>query len=248
MEFDPGIRVRHRMAMLGAIETAAVLLVAQRGFDAVTAQDIAAEAEMTQRTFFRYCPAKVDAFRFGVHHVHRFVGELVLDPVDFAAVSDRVVQCLGRMEADPTGGRERLRRVWELVVSDPSLSAAMAARDAEQVVGLRSAWRCPDPFVVPITLLALRMSLETWASTDEVALGDSFRMTRAELQRLIDLDASGDPVSAGRGAGRAARVRQRPGRPRPRVARSRRPRRRSAPRSRSGIRRRARRHRPRGAG
>lgn len=248
MEFDPGVRVRHRMAMRSAIETAAVTLVAQRGFDAVTAQDIAAEADMTQRTFFRYCPAKVDAFRFGVHHVHRFVGALVRDPVDSAAVTDRVVQCLGRMEADPTGERERLRRVWDLVVSDPALSAAMAARDAEQVVELRSAWRCPDPFVVPITLLALRVALETWASTDDVTLGDAFRRTRAELRRLIDLDAGGDPVSAGRGDGRAARARQRPGRPQPRAARSRRPRRRSAPRPRSGIRRRAPRHRPRGAG
>ncbi|KQS14666.1 hypothetical protein ASG04_02145 [Curtobacterium sp. Leaf183] len=185
MEFDPGVRVRHRTAMWLAIETAAVTLVAQRGFDAVTAQDIAAEADMTQRTFFRYCPAKVDAFRFGVHHVHRFVGALVRDPVDFEAVTERVLQCLGRMEADRTGGRERLRRIWDLVVSDPALSAAMAARDAEQVVDLRSVWRCPDPFVVPITLLALRVSLEIWASADDATLGDAFRSAGARLRDSV---------------------------------------------------------------
>ncbi|ATY13353.1 TetR family transcriptional regulator [Amycolatopsis sp. AA4] len=82
----PGLRERKKLETHRTIALAALRLVAERGLDQVTVDDIAAEAGVSARTFFNYFPVKEDAVLLA-----------------YADHAERAEQTLARFLAQPEG-------------------------------------------------------------------------------------------------------------------------------------------------
>jgi AcrR family transcriptional regulator len=178
---DGGRRDRKKTETRRALRHAALRLVAERGFDQVTVEDIAELADVSTRTFFNYFPSKesavigadprkIDAVRTAL--AARPEGESPL--VALRAVFVAYAQMITDELADLGEGREAWIRRFRIVRDDPALRGAYSAhlaaleRSLVEVVASRLGTDAElDPYpalVVASVLAATRVASMHWSA------------------------------------------------------------------------------------
>jgi AcrR family transcriptional regulator len=188
----PGLRERRKKLTAAELEAAALRLFGERGFDAVTVDDIAAEADVSRRTFFRYFASKEDVLladhlvqlaRLRQAMAARPPDETILTALRNAILSmtgdfeDRkeMVILRGRIMRETPSLQARSlvhQRAWE-----EAMQAMVADRlGVDPTVDLR-------PGVVAATALAaMRVAFTNWLTTG--ATDDLIAMTTEALDLL----------------------------------------------------------------
>ncbi|MET7751408.1 TetR family transcriptional regulator [Micromonospora sp. NPDC005367] len=171
---------RKRQLVAEELRNAALMLLATRGFDAVTVDDIVATAGMSRRTFFRYFASKEDV-------VVRFLADMGTDVVTELAArpeNEPTSVALRRAIWRPLSGcadqpnhAERIRIVVRLILDTPALHARWLERQIQWRSGLAAelaARHGLDPSAHPypqmaagMAMLALDAVLQQWRPGDD---------------------------------------------------------------------------------
>lgn len=169
-----GLRERHRKRTAADLEQAALDLFSQRGFDAVTIDDIAAVADVSRRTFFRYYGSKEDVI-LSDHPKRLDELELALarrpaDESPMTALRHAIMSLAGAIEDQ----RDHMLRRFRLITTTPSLEARSLClqRNWETAVTAMLAARMGvDPakdlrpgVVAATTMAAMRVATANWLS------------------------------------------------------------------------------------
>jgi AcrR family transcriptional regulator len=184
---QPGesLRDRKKRQTRAALERATLRLAAERGYDHVTVEEIATEADVSVRTFFNYFASKDEALIGADPEAGpRMAGRILTAPAGvtpFEAFRDSVL-------AEITDELNNSRDLWllrkEVLMQRPDLLVRAFANSAESeqrlaaAVGERAG--LPDSHLYPRLLVAagtaaFRCAITLWAQDDGVALGDLVR-------------------------------------------------------------------------
>lgn len=180
-----------------AVEKAALELLAVRGFDDTSAEEIAAAAGISRRTFFRYFGTK-NNIPFGnyaalLRELEQWLSSQPDDRPMFEVIVDAVVR-FNRVHTDgPVAHRERM----ELIMHTPALRANAALVNAEwqAVLARYAALRMGEPaealgpqLVAHVSLGAASAAYEQWLSDESSDLVEVIERAFDMAQRLPDLD------------------------------------------------------------
>jgi AcrR family transcriptional regulator len=197
-----GLRERHRKRTAADLEEAALALFCEKGFDAVTIDDIAGAADVSRRTFFRYFGSKEDVI-LSDHPKRLDELQAALDrrPADepaLTALRHAILSLAGSFEEQ----REHMLRRFRLVTTTPALEARSLClqRNWETSVTAMLAERMGvDPgkdlrpgVVAATTMAAMRIATVNWLANG--GKGDLPAIVAASLD-LLDggLQAAANP-------------------------------------------------------
>ena len=184
-----GLRERKKRATRDAIAASARRLFAERGFDAVTVAEVAAAADVSEKTVFNHFATKEDlAFAGGEARLDQLLADIAQRPAGtsvldvFRASSEAMIDTV----AAATEGDDRPRR------PPRSCAAAARCRSGSTAGGStrppRSPPRSPRPPARTTTTSSPRSSPARWPG----------RISRSSAPRSTALLAGEDPERAGR--------------------------------------------------
>ncbi len=189
-----GLRERKKAQTRDVLAEAAMRLFEARGFDATTADDIAAAADVSRRTFFRYFGAKEDAaFPLRAERLARF--EHMLESAAGATPFERAREAFLALAEEYVADRASLLRQSRVVEASPALTAHELKLDRAWEDRLARALGDeidPPPFAARVAagavIGAIRASLRAWFDTagaaDLTTLGrEAFGLLAAGLER-----------------------------------------------------------------
>lgn len=171
---DTGLRERKKRRTRDELEMVAMRLFERHGFDSVTVEDIAAEVEVSPRTFFRYFPSKEDVlFRDLEEQLATLHASIRSGPPD-----EPVLETVRRsvtafvINHGSASHLQRHRILIQIVTGSsqlgPRLLGKMAAKQ-EELAAVIAERRAVDPdsdmysrLIAACAVDALRVSLEIW--------------------------------------------------------------------------------------
>jgi|SRR5581483_159943 len=188
-----GLRERRKQLTAAELEAAALRLFGERGFDAVTVDDIATEADVSRRTFFRYFASKEDVL-LADHQVQlaRLREAMEVRPSD-EPILTALRNALLSITSDFEERRERVMLRGRIMRETPSLQArslvhqkawenAMQEMVADRL-GVDAVADLRPGVVAATALAAMRVAFNNWLNAG--ATGDLIRLT-AEALDLLD--------------------------------------------------------------
>ncbi|WP_394620418.1 TetR/AcrR family transcriptional regulator [Lentzea sp. JNUCC 0626] len=180
---QPGesLRDRKKRRTRAALERATVRLAAERGYDHVTVEEIAAEADVSVRTFFNYFASKDEALIGADPEAGPRMAERITSAADevppFEAYRSSVL-------AEITEELNNARDLWllrkEVLMQRPDLLVRAFANSAEseQLLSAAVAARAglPESDLYPRLIVhagsaAFRCAVTRWAHDDSLSLG-----------------------------------------------------------------------------
>ena len=188
----PGLRERRKRLTAAELEAAAYRLFGERGFDAVTVDDIAAEADVSRRTFFRYFASKEDVL-LADHFVQlaRLREAIAARPPDEPIVT-ALRNALLSLTGDFDDRKEMIILRGRLMRDTPSLQARSLVHqklweDAMQEMvaarlGVDPVADLRPGLVSATTLAAMRVAFTNWLAAG--CDGDLIKLTTEALDLL----------------------------------------------------------------
>jgi TetR/AcrR family transcriptional regulator, regulator of mycofactocin system len=185
-----------------AVEKAALELLAVRGFDETSAEEIAAAAGISRRTFFRYFGTK-NNIPFGNYAaLLRELEDWLLTQPDDRPMFEVIVEAVVRFNRVHTDGPVAHRERMELIMHTPALRANAALVNAEwqAVLARYAAHRMGEPaealgpqLVAHVSLGAASAAYEQWLRDESSDLVEVMQRAFDLAQRLPELEGAKAP-------------------------------------------------------
>jgi AcrR family transcriptional regulator len=179
----PGRRERNKLRVRAAIRRAGMELVAQRGFQAVSVEDIAAAADVSRTTFFNYFPSKEAVLAApSPELLERQRSRCAARPADeplWQSLSAVILDLVAAGEAD-------LRLLKRLKATSPELGDLLH-KSNQEVTGALAAWaggraapgaEAEAQILVNVFLTSAETCVDQWSPDEPID---------ATLARLEDL-------------------------------------------------------------
>jgi AcrR family transcriptional regulator len=223
VEAASGLRERKKARTREAIIDAALDLFAHRGFDATTIEDIAAAADVSPRTFFRYFDSKVDlVMAHNEAHGDKVAPLVVARPSSegpLEALRQVMQQMLLELLADPSVVRE-----FQVMMGAPTLRKLAREHFYEEEAELVSAFAArlgTDEADLTANVMAGAAAAAIWAVIERwLAEGSDVDRLPPMIDEALTLleqgfSEAGPPARRGASAGRARTQSRRDRQPQP---------------------------------
>ena len=197
-----------------AVEKAALELLAVRGFDDTSAEEIAAAAGISRRTFFRYFGTK-NNIPFGNYAaLLRELEDWLLSQPDDRPMFEVIVEAVVRFNRVHTDGPVAHRERMELIMHTPALRANAALVNAEwqAVLARYAAERMREPVEALGPQLVAHVSLGAASAAYEQWLRDESSDLVVVMQRAFEMALALPDLEAGKATRRRGKRRPTSGR------------------------------------
>jgi len=152
----------------GRLQEAALALYDERGFENTTVAQIAEQAGLTKRTFFRYFADKREVLFWGAKALEElFVSEVVSAPSS-ATPLEAMVAALDAAAATFEDGREYAARRQHIIAANPELQEreliklSLLARTVAQALRERGVEDSAATFTAEAGVTVFRVAFELW--------------------------------------------------------------------------------------
>jgi AcrR family transcriptional regulator len=190
------MRVKRSEMMVSEVEGVALGLFEERGFDAVTVDEIASAAHISVRTFYRYFPAKEDVLQVKIdRRAVALQAALSTRPADEAPLhSLRLALVEVVFAEDPAYGR----RWTSVVAATPGVLKAVVGGiqlKSHQVIAefLGARLGLPSHDLVPVMLAAAAGGVIQAAQTQWFLLGGDLATRISEGLEVLERGIGADP-------------------------------------------------------